>query len=190
MIDPSFAFVAVLIVVVLLGGWWIAVYNRLVKLRQLIVNSWSNVETELKRRYDLIPNLVETVKGYAAHERAVFEAVTEARAAALSTNGESPSIQEPAERDLVGQLRRLIAVAEAYPELKASTHYLELQRELTRTEDRIQAARRIYNANVRDNNVLVESVPSNVVASAGGFAKADFFQLDPVESEAPQVDLG
>lgn len=189
MIDSSTILVVGVVLVLLLGGWWIAVYNRLVKLRQLIVNSWSNVETELKRRYDLIPNLVETVKGYAAHERAVFEAVTAARAAALSTNGESPAVQEPAERGLVGELRRLIAVAESYPDLKASSHYLELQRELTRTEDRIQAARRIYNANVRDNNVLVESVPSNLVASAGGFAKADFFELDPVESEPPTVDL-
>ena len=178
-----------LAVVVLVGAWWLAVYNRLVKLRQLIANSWSNVETELKRRYDLIPGLVETVKGYAAHERSVFESVVAARSAAVATNGESPVVQEPAENDLVGQLRRLLAVAEAYPELKASSHFLALQSELTNTEDRIQLARRIYNANVRDNNVLVESVPSNLVASVGGFQRAAFFEVSPVESQPPEVDL-
>ena len=176
-----------LTVVVLVGAWWLAVYNRLVKLRQLIANSWSNVETELRRRYDLIPRLVETVKGYADHERSVFESVTAARSAAVATNGESPSVQESAENELVDQVRRLLAVAEAYPELEASSHFLALQNELTATENRIQLARRIYNANVRDNNVLVESVPSNLVASAGGFERAPFFEVSPVESQAPEV---
>lgn len=178
-----------LAVAVLVGAWWLAVYNRLVKLRQLIANSWSNVETELKRRYDLIPRLVETVEGYAEHERSVLESVVAARSAAVATNGESPSVQEPAENNLVDQVRRLLAVAEAYPELKASRHFLALQNELTATENRIQLARRIYNANVRDNNVLVESVPSNLVASAGGFERASFFEVSPVESQAPEVDL-
>lgn len=177
------------ILVVLVAMWWIAVYNRLVKLRQLIVNSWSNVETELTRRYELIPNLVETVKGYAEHERAVLESVVEARAAALASNGEDPAAQQAPERDLVGGLRRLLGVAEAYPELKASEHFLDLQRELATTEDRIQLARRIYNANVRDNNVLVESIPSKLVASAGGFERAPFFEIEPAMREVPPVDL-
>lgn len=170
--------------------WWIAVYNRLVKLRQLIVNSWSNVETELTRRYELIPNLVEAVKGYAEHERAVLESVIEARAAALASNGEDPSAQEAPERDLVGGLRQLLGVAESYPELKASQNFLALQRELAITEDRIQLARRIYNANVRDNNVLVESIPTRLVASTGGFERADFFEIEPAMREVPPVDLG
>lgn len=190
MIDLNNLLVVGLVAVVLVGAWWVAVYNRLVKLRQLIVNSWSNVETELKRRYDLIPRLVETVRGYAEHERAVFQAVVSARSAALATNGEEPAVQERAENDLVGRLRRLLAVAEDYPELKASRHFLELQTELTTTENRIQLARRIYNANVRDNNVLVESVPSNLVANLGGFERAAFFEVSPVESEGPPVDLG
>ena len=178
-----------LIAVVLVGFWWIAVYNRLVKLRELIVNSWSNVEAELRRRYDLIPRLVETVKGYAEHERAVFEEVAAARSAALSTNGEDPAVQEPAENDLVAQVRRLLALSEAYPELGASRHFLELQNELATTENRIQLARRIYNANVRDNNVLVESVPSNVVANVGGFEKGVFFEVPPVAAPPPIIDL-
>lgn len=178
-------FLFLLLVVV----WWVAVYNRLVKLRQLIVNSWSNVETELRRRYDLIPNLVEAVKGYASHERDVLEAVVEARVAALATNGEDPSIQEPPERDLIGVLRRLLVVAEDYPDLRASQHFLQLQRELSATEDRIQLARRIYNANVRDNNVLVESIPSRFVAMTGGFERARFFEIEPAMREPPSVGL-
>ncbi len=181
-------FILVLLLLVL-GIWWIAIYNRLVKLRQLIVNSWSNVETELKRRYDLIPNLVETVKGYAAHERALFEQVAAARSAAVATNGEAPAKQQQPERDLIGRLRGLLAVAESYPELKASEHFLELQRELAMTEDRIQLARRIYNANVRDNNILIQSIPSRWVAAGGDFTVADFFEIDPVETEAPTVEL-
>lgn len=189
MIDLNIGFLVGLVAVAVVGAWWVVVYNRLVKLRQLIVNSWSNVETELKRRYDLIPRLVEVVRGYADHERAVFEAVVSARSAALATNGEKPGVQEGAENDLVGQLRRLLAVAEDYPELKASRNFLELQNELTTTENRIQLARRIYNANVRDNNVLVESVPSNLVANMGGFQKAGFFEVAPVEATPPQVNL-
>ncbi len=189
MTELNFVFVVGLVALVLVGAWWVAVYNRLVKLRQLIVNSWSNVETELRRRYDLIPSLVETVRGYADHERGVLEAVVAARSAAVATNGEDPAVQEPAENDLVGQLRRLLAVAEDYPELRASRHFLELQTELTTTENRIQLARRIYNANVRDNNVLVESVPSNLVANLGGFEKGVFFEVSPVESEPPEISL-
>ncbi len=178
------------LVVVLVAGWWVAVYNRLVRLRQLISNSWSNVETELTRRYDLIPNLVETVKGYASHERSVFEAVTKARAAAVATTGDDPASQEKTERALVSGVRSLLALSEAYPDLKASDHFLRLQQELSNTEDRIQLARRIYNANVRDLNTLVESVPSRFVASGAGFTKAPYFEVDPIVAEPPAVDLG
>lgn len=184
---PVLLLVGVLILIVL--GWWIAVYNRLVKLRQLITNSWSNVETELQRRYDLIPRLVETVKGYAAHERAVLDLVIRARSAAQMTNGEDPAVQEQTEKELVVGLRRMLALAEAYPDLRASAHFLELQQELTHTEDRIQLARRIYNANVRDLNILVESIPSRFVASAVGVTQARFFEIEPVVAEAPAVDL-
>lgn len=190
MTEINVLYLFALVGVVLVGVWWLAVYNRLVRLRQLIANSWSNVETELRRRYDLIPRLVETVKGYAEHERMVLEAVVEARSAAVATNGQDPEVQEPAENQLVGELRRLLGVAEDYPQLQASRHFLELQEELATTENRIQLARRIYNANVRDNNVLVESVPSNLVASLGGFGKGVFFEVSPVESRAPEVDLG
>jgi LemA protein len=183
------AFIVVLALLAL-AVWWIAIYNRLVKLRQLIVNSWSNVETELKRRYDLIPSLVETVKGYAAHEREVFEAVAAARSAAQATNGEDPATQEQPEKELIVRLRGLLAVAESYPELKASEHFLDLQNQLASTEDRIQLARRIYNANVRDNNILIQSIPSRWVAATGNFTSADFFAIDPIEGEAPTVDLG
>ncbi|MGA8038500.1 MAG: LemA family protein [Acidimicrobiia bacterium] len=186
MSPAPFLLVLLLLVVAI---WWIAIYNRLVKLRQLVVNSWSNVETELNRRYDLIPNLVDTVKGYAAHERALFEEVAAARSAAVATNGEDPARQEQPERDLIGRLRGLLAVAEDYPELKASEHFLELQKELAMTEDRIQLARRIYNANVRDNNILMQSIPSRWVAAGGDFAMADFFEIDPVEAETPTVEL-
>ncbi len=152
-------------------------YNRFVTQRNLIAAAWANIETELRRRYDLIPNLVETVKGYAAHELTVFEHVTRARAQAVAETG-SPSQQAAAEQPLVDALRRLLAVSEGYPELKASRHFLELQQELTDTEDRIQAARRLYNANVADYNRRVRSIPSNVIAAVFGFADADYLVIE------------
>lgn len=156
--------VLVLLGLALLLGVAVAVsYNRFVSQRALIRSSWSNVETELRRRYDLVPNLVQTVKGYAAHEREVLQAVTEARARAAATTG-SPAEQARAEGPLVGALRQLFAVSEAYPALQASANFLELQEELGNTEDRIQASRRFYNANVQDYNRRVRSVPSNLVA--------------------------
>ena len=153
-------------------------YNRFVNQRNLIRNSWSNIETELSRRYDLIPNLVETVKGYAAHEKAVLEDVTQARANAQAEHG-SPGEQAEAEGPLVAALRHLFAVVENYPDLKASGHFLKLQDELANTEDRIQAARRFYNANVRDYNTRVQSFPSNVIAGAFGFKTEEYFQIEP-----------
>lgn len=164
--------VALLVIVVVVS------YNRFVNQRNLIHNSWSNIDTELSRRYDLIPNLVETVRGYAAHEKAVLEEVTRARAAAKAEHG-SPEQQAEAEGPLVLALRHLFAVVENYPELKASTHFLNLQHELTHTEDRIQAARRFYNANVRDYNIRVQSFPSKLIAAAFNFHEEEYFQIEP-----------
>lgn len=157
--------------------WFVATYNRLVRIRQHVHESWADIDTELKRRYELIPNLVETVRGYAAHERALLTAVTDARARAMASTG-SPGRQADDEQPLVAEVRRLLAVAEDYPDLKASRHFLELQRELTRTEDRIQRSRRFYNGNVRALNSLVQEVPSNVVARALGFAAAEYFEVE------------
>src|SRR5881296_254136 len=151
-------------IVVLLGIGLAVSYNRFVGQRQLIRNAFANIDTELRRRYDLIPNLVETVKGYAAHEREVFEEVARARSAAAATSGQSPATQAAAEGPFVAALGRLFAVAENYPELKANQNFLALQGELSNTEDRIQAARRFYNANVADYNRRVQAFPSSVIA--------------------------
>jgi LemA protein len=161
-------------------------YNRFVQQRNLVENSWRNIDTELQRRYDLIPNLVETVRGYAAHEQRVFEAVAAARATALASTG-PPATQEAPERALVGELRGLFADAERYPELQASEHFLELQHELVDTEDRIQVARRIYNANVRALNTRVESVPSAFIARWFRFRPAAFFEVDRAVAVPPVV---
>jgi LemA protein len=165
----------------------VASYNRFVRQRTLIDNSWSNIDTELKRRYDLIPNLVETVKGYAAHEASTLEAVTQARSQAMADSG-SPDQQARSENQLVSSLKTLLAVSESYPDLKASTAFLDLQHQLTTTEDRIQAARRFYNNNVRDYNARVQSVPTNLIAGLGGFATRQYFQVDEaVVSATPGV---
>jgi LemA protein len=169
--------------------WFMATYNGLVRLRNHCRESWSGIDTELKRRYDLIPNLVETVKGYAAHEREVLERVTDARNRALASTG-SPQSQARDENVLVGALRSLFAVVEGYPDLKASGNFLELQEELTNTEDRIQASRRFYNANVRDYNNRIEVIPSNLVAGMFGFQPAEFFEIESAcQRAAPQVNL-
>ncbi|MHC4453043.1 MAG: LemA family protein [Planctomycetota bacterium] len=167
--------------------WGILNFNALVRLRQHCRESWAGIDTELKRRYDLVPNLVETVKGYAAHEREVFRAVTEARGRAVASTG-SPAAQAADENPFVGALTRLLAVAEDYPDLKASDHFLELQRELANTEDRIQAARRFYNGNVRDLNTRVEAFPSNLVAALFRFKQEEFFKIaDVAVRAAPQA---
>jgi LemA protein len=173
-------------VLVLIGGWFWVSYNRFALQRELVGNSWSTVDTELRRRYDLIPNLVATVKGYAAHEQATLESVTRARAGAVAATG-SPEEQAAAENVLVDGLKHLLAVAEAYPELRADRHFLELQSELAATENRIQAARRIFNGNVRDLNRRVEQIPSNLVAKVGGFRRAEYFQIDEAARAVPQV---
>lgn len=169
----------------------LASYNRFVRDAQLIDNSWSNVDTELRRRYDLIPNLVETVKGYAVHERTTFESVTEARTRAMRSEGNAAA-QSADENVLVGALKSLLAVSEAYPDLVASQRFAELQDELVTTENRIQAARRIFNGNVRDYNTRVQKVPSNLVAKLSGFRERTYFEVDAAVREAgvPTVRLG
>lgn len=152
-------------------------YNRFVSQRNLVDNSWHNIDTELRRRYDLIPNLVEAVRGYASHEREVFESVTQARTTAMAATGPA-SAQEGPERVLVDGLKRLFAVAESYPDLQASESFLALQRELIDTEDRIQVARRIYNANVRSLNTRVQAFPSNLVARGFGFHESAYFEVE------------
>jgi LemA protein len=182
------ALIVVLVVVAVLGIGFLLSYNRFVSQRQYIRNAWANVDTELRRRYDLIPNLVETVKGYATHERETFEQVTEARNRAYANEGR-PADQAKDENVLVGALKGLLAVSENYPDLKADQQFLELQHELVSTENRIQAARRFYNNNVRDYNRRVQSIPSNLVASMFGFREEDYFEVEPAVRETPQVQL-
>jgi len=176
-------------IIVLLILWIAFIYNSLVRGRNTCTESWSNVDTELKRRYDLIPNLVETVKGYAKYEREVLEEVTKARNAAASSQG-SPESQARDENVLVKNLRQLLAVAENYPDLKASKHFLDLQHELTNTEDRIQRARRFYNGNVRDYNNRVQMFPSNMIARIAHCEEKEFFEIENVmERQAPEVKM-
>ena len=164
-------------------------YNRIQELDERAQAYQGQIEVQLQRRADLIGNLVETVKGYAAHERTTFEAVTAARASAVADDG-TPAEQSQSEGVLVGALRSLLAVSEAYPDLKASTSFLDLQRQLIGTEDRLQAARRFYNNNVRAYNERVQSVPSNLVAAAWGFRRHDYFELEAAVREAgpPRVE--
>jgi len=164
-------------------------YNTLVALRNHIRDAWANIDTELKRRYDLIPNLVATVKGYAAHEREIFERVTELRARAMASRGR-PGQQAVDENELVGALQRLLAVVENYPQLKADQHFLSLQRELVNTEDRIQAARRFYNGNIRDYRNKCETFPSSIIAGMFGFESHDYFQVPPSVREVPNAQFG
>jgi LemA protein len=180
--------VAAVVVIVLL--WAVAQYNGFVRLRNLVQESWRQIDVELHRRHDLIPNLIETVKGYAAHERGVFEEVTAASAAAAGA-GTGPAQQAEQENVLTQALGRLFAVAEAYPALRASENFQQLQVELTNTEDRIAAGRRFYNANVRELNTKVESFPPNVIASMFGFTRAEYFEAeDPAVRAVPRVDFG
>lgn len=184
-----------------LGGWiflgvlalliWfaIATYNRLVGLSQRSGEAWSDIDVQLKRRTDLVPNLVETVKGYASHERKTFEEVTRWRNAALTAG--SPGARGQAENQLTQALRSLFAVAEAYPELKANQNFQQLQSSLGEVEEAVQNARRYYNAVVRDLNTAIESFPSNFVASTCQFKKREFFELDrPEERQVPRVSFG
>jgi LemA protein len=175
--EPLIPILIALAVVVLLPGVWLIVnYNRMARLRQHIKESWSGIDVEMKRRYELIPNLVETVKGYAKHERDTLERIIELRNKAMDNHGSAAS-QAVDESALMLSVKRLFALAEAYPQLKADAHFLALQQELANTEDRIAAARRFFNANVREMNQLCQTFPTNLVASMFGFASGDFFQL-------------
>ena len=188
--DPR-VLMAIIVVVGLLIviGMPLAWYNKLVRLRQLIRESWGNVDVQLKRRYELIPNLVNTVKGYAQHERETLAMVIEARNRAAANTG-AIGAQAEDERKLVDATRQLLAVAESYPELKASQNFLALQQELVNTEDRIAAARRFYNANVRDYNVSRTTFPCMLVAGFGDFPPADFFEVDDrTVRQAPAVSF-
>jgi LemA protein len=175
------------IVVVLAIGFLVS-HNRFVSQKQYLRNAWANVDTELRRRYDLIPNLVETVKAYATHERETLERVVAARTRAFANQGDVAD-QARDENLLVEALQHLFAVSEAYPELEANESFLELQQELVATENRIQAARRFYNNNVRDYNRRVQSVPSNLVASLFHFDGAEYFEVEALVREAPQARL-
>ena len=166
--------------------WAIISFNRFVAQRQVIENSWSNVETELTRRHDLIPNLVETVRGYATHESDTLREVIEARTSAVGAVG-GPEAHQGAENILTAGLRHLFAVSEAYPELLASERFLDLHEELVTTEDRLQAARRLFNGNVREYNRRVESIPSIVIAKIGGFPKRSYFEIEPSAAAVPSV---
>jgi len=180
----------VVVPVLVVGIVIIGMYNSLVRGRNHVQESWAGIDTELKRRYDLIPNLVETVKGYAAHEREVFERVVEARTRALASSG-SAADQARDEKELVGALKSLFAVAEGYPDLKASENFLHLQRELVETENRIQAARRFYNANVRDFNDRCQMFPTSIMAGMFGFRSAEFFEVESaLVRETPNVAFG
>ena len=187
------AAVVALVVVILLVAvmvWVVATYNGFVRLRNLVQEAWRQIDVELHRRHDLIPNLIETVRGYAEHERGVFEAVTAARTAATEP-GSTPEQQAAHENDLTQALGRLFAVAEAYPQLRASENFLVLQRELTNTEDRVAAGRRFYNANVRELNTMVESFPPNVVGALFHFERAEYFDVAGSAVVAvPAVEFG
>jgi LemA protein len=181
--------VVVIALVVIVALWAIATYNGLVRLRNLVQEAWRQVDVELHRRYDLIPNLLETVKGYAAHERAVFDEVTRARAAAANP-GAGPAEQARQENVLSQALGRLFAVAEAYPQLRASENFTALQTELTNTEDRIASGRRYYNANVRTMNTRVETFPPNIIAGMFKFRRAEYFEAnEPAVRQAPRVSF-
>ncbi len=164
-------------------GFVILTYNRLVSLRMRVREAWSDIQVQMKRRYDLIPNLVETVKGYAGHEREVLERVVRARGEAMSNQG-SPASQAESENILQGTLKSLFALSEAYPQLKADANFAKLQQELTETENKIKMSRRFYNGSVRDLNVTIEQFPSNLVAGPFGFVPAEFFALADDEAEA------
>ena len=177
-----------LVVIALLALSIVFTYNGLVRLRVQCDNAWADIDVQLKRRYDLIPNLVETVKGYATHERGTFEAVVAARNQAMSAQG--PMAKGQAENTLSGALRQLFALSEAYPQLRAAENFAQLQSTLGQIEDTLQNARRYYNAAVRDLNTRVEQFPSNLVAGMGNFKPREFFEISaPAEREAPHVSF-
>ena len=177
-------------IVIILGVlvlWLVFTYNGFISSKNRVEEAWADIEVQLKRRYDLIPNLVNTVKGYATHESGTFEKITQARSMAMQAG--TPAAQAQAENMLSGALKSLFAVAEAYPDLKANTNFLELQRELSDTENKIQAARRFYNGNVRDFNTKLEVFPSNIIGGMFGFQKKTFFDIDDNGVESKPVEV-
>lgn len=182
----GFLILLIIVAVVVIAA--VGIYNGLIKLRNTSEQAWSDVDVQLKRRYDLVPNLVETVKGYASHEKETFEKVVQARNQAMSA--QTPEGKGKAENFLQATLKSLFALSEAYPELKANQNFIELQSELSEIEEHIQMARRYYNAVVRDLNTKIESVPSNIVAGMFSFEKREYFELEMAEErEAPEVSF-
>jgi LemA protein len=178
----------VLGVFALIALWAVAIFNKLVKNRNLVLEGWSGIDVQLKRRYDLIPNLVETVKGYAGHEREVLARVVELRNSAASA--QTATEKAPIENMLTQTLRQLFALAEAYPDLKANQNFLDLQGQLSEIEEQIQFSRRYYNGTARDMNILVQSFPSNIIANSFGFKVADYFEIElATERETPKVQF-
>ena len=177
----------ILLILAVVVFYFVYEFNALVKLGNRVAEAWSDIEVQLKRRYDLIPNLVNTVKGYATHETGAFQKVTEARAKAISATGTQGKAE--AENMLSGALKSLFAVSEAYPDLKANTNFLELQRELSDTENKVQASRRFYNANVRDLNIKIESFPSNLIANLFHFSKKELFDLADTDAAQNPVEV-
>lgn len=176
-----------LLLVVGVGGWIALLYNSLVRLRVLVDEAWSGIDVQLKRRYDLIPNLVETVKGYAKHEKSTFEEVTKLRNMAMKA--ENPEEKGKLENQLTTTLKTLFAVAENYPELKANQNFIDLQKQLSEIEDNIQSARRYYNGSVRDFNTKVQVFPTNLIAGMLGFTAREFFEAEEEEKENVKVDF-
>ncbi|MBI5134837.1 LemA family protein [Candidatus Uhrbacteria bacterium] len=170
-----------IIVLILIGVWMVGMYNGLVRARMQVKEAWSDIDVQLKRRYDLIPNLVETVKGYAAHEKETLERVIQARNSAMQVHdkkGATPEDMAQSENMLTGALKSIFALSEAYPDLKANTNFLKLQDELSDTENKIQAARRFYNGNVRDYNTAIQTFPTNTMAGMFGFSEEKFFEIE------------
>ena len=189
-------FIVFLVVAAALVLWGVSIYNRLVRRRTLVEEGWSGIETQLKRRSNLIPNLIETVKGYATHERATFDEITKLRSLAQAEGGSgTPNSSEIAaraqtERQITAMIGKIMAVAEAYPDLKASDNFQSLQRDLAEIEDQIQLSRRYYNGAVRDYNVMTEQIPSNIIANSFAFEKANFFEIDdPADRAVPEVSF-
>ncbi|HBO99926.1 MAG: LemA-like protein [Candidatus Uhrbacteria bacterium GW2011_GWF2_41_16] len=177
----------ILLAILAVIGWFILTYNSLVQSHNHVEEAWSDIEVQLKRRYDLIPNLVETVRGYAKHEEGVFTKVTEARNAAMSAK--TPAEHAETENVLSSTLKSLFAVAEAYPQLQAGQNFLDLQHNLTDAEDKIQAARRFYNGNVRDFNIKLQVFPTNLMAGTFGFSKREFYDAPDIAAEPPKVSF-
>ena len=184
----TIAIIVVVAIIVIAVLYYISKRNAIIAARNRVDESWSGIDVQLKRRHDLVPNLVETVKGYAAHESEVFEKATKARAEAMSAHSVGDTAQ--AEQNLTGALTDLRAVAENYPQLRATENFQQLSRQLTQLEDEIQAARRIYNSNVQSYNTSIQQFPASIIASQGGFEPREFFEIDGAEREPAQVSFG